>query len=519
MSEPVPLLELRNVSKTFPGVKALQRVELRIHRGEVHALMGENGAGKSTLMKILSGAYIADAGAEVRIEGQPVVIDGPVAAKALGVAVIYQELSLAPNLTVAENIYMGRPLRRRGLIDRAAMQQACAGVLQRLGADFGPAAMVAGLSIAQRQLVEIARAVHFDARILVMDEPTTPLSSHETDRLFALIRQLRADGLAIIYISHRMAEIDELADRVTVLRDGCYAGTLLRDELSQDRLVKMMVGRDLSGFYRKEHQATTAGAVVLAARGLADGRRVRGCSLELRAGEVLGIAGLVGAGRTELARLIFGADARIAGELTLDGRPLHISQPRDAIEAGIVYLTEDRKGQGLFLDMSVHENINVMVCPRDAGAAGVMDRRQAAERTAQAIRRLGIRVASPKVNVGSLSGGNQQKVLLARLLETQPRVLILDEPTRGVDIGAKSEIYKLIDELARRGVAVLVISSELPEVVGICDRVLVMREGQLVGELGSGGTGLDSPITQEAIVALATGAEAPSRAAVDAALA
>jgi ribose transport system ATP-binding protein len=351
--------------------------------------------------------------------------------------------------------------------------------------------------------VEIARAVHFDARILVMDEPTTPLSSHETDRLFALIRQLRTEGLAIIYISHRMAEIDELADRVSVMRDGCYVGTLLREQMTQDVIVKMMVGRDLSSFYRKEHQGGSRGPIVLTARSMADGRRVRGCSLDVHAGEVLGLAGLVGAGRTELARLIFGADRRTAGELELGGHELTIHQPIDAIRSGIVYLTEDRKGQGLFLDLSVHENINVMVCPRDALPGGVMDRKRAAHRSAEAIKRMGVRTPSPKVNVGALSGGNQQKVLLARLLETAPRVLILDEPTRGVDIGAKSEIYRLIDELARSGVAVLVISSDLPEVMGICDRVLVMREGHLVGEVG-GESG--RPLTQEAVVGLATGA-------------
>ncbi len=497
------LLELRRVSKTFPGVKALRDVQLRVHAGEVHALMGENGAGKSTLMKILSGAYLADPGAEILFDGQRVEIDGPLAAKAHGVSVIYQELSLAPNLSVAENIYLGRAVQRAGQVDRAAMARACEAALQRLGADFGPRTLVASLSIAQRQLVEIARALHFDARVLVMDEPTTPLSTHETDRLFALIRQLRAEGLAIIYISHRMAEIDELADRVTVLRDGTYVGTLSRAELSQDRLVKMMVGRDLSGFYVKDH-AQTAPAdapVVLSVRDMSDHRRVRGCSFDLHAGEVLGLAGLVGAGRTELARLVFGADERATGTIHVDGRELDCRGPADAIRAGIVYLTEDRKGQGLFLDMSVHENVNVMANPVDASRGGRLDLARAAARTREAIERLGIRVASPKVNVGALSGGNQQKVLLARLLQVAPRVLILDEPTRGVDIGAKSEIYRLIDALARQGVAVLVISSELPEIVGVCDRVLVMREGHLAGELAG------RAITQEAIVALATGAQ------------
>ena len=502
-----PLLELRGISKSFPGVKALQNVQLSARAGQVHALMGENGAGKSTLMKILSGAYMPDAGAEIRIDGQLAHIDGPLAAKNLGVSVIYQELSLAPNLSVAENIYMGRPLTKSGLVDRAGMTAACASTLQRLGADFGPNTQVQSLSIAQRQLVEIARAVQFDCRILVMDEPTTPLSTHETDRLFALIRKLRAEGLAILYISHRMDEIDELADVVTVLRDGSYVGTLSRQELSRDKLVKMMVGRDLSGFYRKEHQGQHTGDQVLTVRDISDGRRVHGCSLELHAGEVLGLAGLVGAGRTELARLIFGADARTGGQVSLNGSGtvLDIREPLDAIRAGILYLTEDRKGQGLFLDLSVRDNINVMVCPRDAHAVGVMDRRRAGERARDAIAQLSIRVASARVNVGSLSGGNQQKVLLARLLELAPKVLILDEPTRGVDIGAKSEIYRLIDMLARRGVAVLVISSELAEVVGVCDRVIVMREGRLVGEVG-GASGL--AITQENIVALATGATA-----------
>ncbi|SEB22165.1 sugar ABC transporter ATP-binding protein [Variovorax sp. YR216] len=504
MPEGTPhLLELRNISKTFPGVKALQNVQLHANKGLVHALMGENGAGKSTLMKILSGAYMPDAGAEIRIDGKQVNIDGPLAAKALGVSVIYQELSLAPNLTVAENIYMGRPMVKGALVDRAGMAESCTATLKRLGADFGPTTIVESLSIAQRQLVEIARAVHFDCRILVMDEPTTPLSTHETDRLFALIKRLRSEGMAILYISHRMDEIDELADEVTVLRDGTYVGTLERAELSRDKLVKMMVGRDLSGFYRKEHQGQHTGARTLAVRNMADGRRVRGCSLELFAGEVLGLAGLVGAGRTELARLIFGADARTSGDVQMGDNTLKIEQPLDAIRAGILYLTEDRKGEGLFLDLSVRDNINVMVCPLDARGGGVMDGRRAFERARDAIKQLSIRVASPRVNVGSLSGGNQQKVLLARLLELKPKVLILDEPTRGVDIGAKSEIYRLIDELARSGVAVLVISSELAEVVGVCDRVIVMREGQLVGEVG-GDTG--TAITQENIVALATGA-------------
>ncbi|MBF6031037.1 sugar ABC transporter ATP-binding protein [Pseudomonas sp. P115] len=500
-----PLLEMQGISKTFNGLRVLKNVGLKVYPGEIHALMGENGAGKSTLMKILSGAYQADPGGEIRIGGEPVATFDPATAKALGIAVIYQELSLCPNLSVAENIYLGRELRRGWTIDRKGMQAGCIEVLQRLGAEFTPATQVSNLSIAERQLVEIARALHGHARILVMDEPTTPLSSRETDRLFALIKQLRSQGLAIIYISHRMAEIYELSDRVSVLRDGHYIGELTREALSAEVLVKMMVGRDLSGFYKKEHAAYNPGNVVMRVRDMADGKRVRHCSFDLHAGEVLGIAGLVGAGRTELARLIFAADPRTSGTLEVVGKTItQLRTPADAIGAGVVYLTEDRKAQGLFLDMSVADNINVCACVPDAHAGGVLDRGHGAQRSNDAIKSLSIRVASGKVNVGSLSGGNQQKVLLARLLEVKPHVLILDEPTRGVDIGSKSEIYRIINQLALAGVGVVVISSELPEIIGTCDRVLIMREGQLVAEVG-GASG--HVISQERIIDLATGGD------------
>lgn len=499
-----PVLEMRHISKTFPGVKALSDVQLTVWPGEVHALMGENGAGKSTLMKILSGAYQADAGSEIRIGGQPSVIAGPQAARELGVSIIYQELALAPNLTVAENMLLGRETATAGFVDRRAMARECAPILERLGVRFGSGTLVASLSMAERQQVEIARALHAKSRILVMDEPTTSLSSRETEALFALVRQLRADGMAIIYISHRMAEVYELADRVSVLRDGTYVGTLSRAELSAEALVRMMVGRDLSSFYKKEHDAQhSRGPVILSVRDVADDRRVKACSFDLHAGEVLGIAGLVGAGRTELARLIYGADTRASGSVSLDGKDITPKSPEDAIAAGLVYLTEDRKHLGLFLDMTVRENINLGVIARDSRAAGILNLALGRSRSAAAVKALGIRVPTDAVNVGALSGGNQQKVLLSRLLETKPRVLILDEPTRGVDIGAKSEIYRLIDDLARQGVGVIVISSELPEVVGICDRVLVMREGVIAGEVGGPG---HPPITQENIGAIATGA-------------
>ena len=500
----VPILQMRNVSKTFPGVKALNNVQLTVYPAEVHALMGENGAGKSTLMKILSGAYMPDAGAEILIDGKPVHIDGPLTAKAHGISIIYQELALSPNLTVAENIYLGREARRGAAIDRAGMIAGCAEILGNLGATFGPRTLVGDLSIAEQQMVEVARAVHANSRILVMDEPTTALSNRETRRLFDLILRLKASGLAIIYISHRMAEVYELSERVSVLRDGGYVGTLGRAEIKPESIVRMMVGRDLSSFYKKEHRGGSTGRPVLEVRDLGDGKRVKHGSFVLHEGEVLGLAGLVGAGRTELARLIYGAEHRMHGAVTLDGKEVVYRTPGEAIEGGVVYLTEDRKAQGLFLDMTCGDNINLGVIGRDARFGGWMDRARARARSLAAIQSLSIRVTGPEVPVGALSGGNQQKVLLSRLLETQPKVLILDEPTRGVDIGAKSEIYRIIDDLAKGGAAVLVISSELPEVVGIADRVVVMREGETVGEVG-GASGV--PITEETIMALATGVD------------
>jgi ribose transport system ATP-binding protein len=503
----VPRLEMQHVSKRFPGVKALDDVQLKAWGGEVLALMGENGAGKSTLMKILSGAYQAEPGAEILIDRTPVSITDPIAAKRLGIAIIYQELALAPNLTVAENIYLGDEPHRGGRIDRKAMNEGCAPVLERLGAPFKPTTTVSTLSIAEQQMVEIARALHAKSKILVLDEPTTALSLRETERLFALVRQLREDGIALIYISHRMAEVYELADRVAVLRDGTYVGTIGRNELSPERLVRMMVGRDLSTFYKKEHDPHGShGAVILDIRDITDGgRRVHPCSFQLHQGEVLGIAGLVGSGRTELARLIYGADLRAGGEVVLLGNKLAIQAPEDALDAGIAYVTEDRKGLGLFLDLSCGVNINLGVVHRDARQGGILNLRAARDRAQRAFDAMRIRAASPQVLVGSLSGGNQQKVLLSRWLEIGPKVLILDEPTRGVDIGAKSEIYRIIDELAQRNIGIIVISSEMPEIIGICDRVLIMREGRIMGEVG-GPEG--KPITQENIMAYAAGVAA-----------
>jgi ribose transport system ATP-binding protein len=468
--------------------------------------MGENGAGKSTLIKIMSGAYAADPGGEIRIDGAPVVIDSPAAAIAHGIAVIYQELSLSPNLTVAENVYLGREIRKGILVDRRSANDRCRDTLMSLGAGFSPADTVSALSLAERQLVEIARAIHANVRLLVMDEPTAALSLMESERLFALIERLRGRGLAVVYVSHRMAEITRLADRVTVLRDGAVAGAIARADITHESIVRMMVGRDLAGFYKRESRSgpDARDRPFFEVRDIRDGRRVHGCSFGLQRGEILGIAGLVGSGRTELARLIFGATPKTGGQVILNAKPLEIRSPRDAIASGVVYLTEDRKGLGLYLDMSVRDNINTMVLRPDAWFGAVVDFAQSNARARRAIKSLSIRTPNAGTWVRSLSGGNQQKVLLSRLLQTRPQIIILDEPTRGVDIGAKSEIYRVIDELALDGIGIIFISSELPEIIGVAERVLVMRSGRIAGELDPRA---GQPLSQEAIMALATSPE------------
>ncbi len=496
-----PVLEMRGITKTFHGFRALHDVNLTIYPGEVHALMGENGAGKSTLMKILAGAYIADAG-EIRIDGQPVKMTDPGQARDLGIAIIYQELNLAPNLTVAENIFMGSELTKGGtLIDQDGMRHRAAEVMENHDASFDAGDLVSTLSIAEQQQVEIARALKDKSRILVMDEPTAALSDRETLKLFEIVRRLRDEGIAIIYISHRMEEIYALADRVSVIRDGGYIGSLEKHEISAERLVEMMVGRPLQDLYEHKRQITS-GPVVLEVTNLSDGHKVKPASFQLHAGEIVGLAGLVGAGRTEIARLIFGADRRTSGEIKLEGRSLNISTPDDAIKAGIAYVPEDRKDLGLFLEISSGENITMNVLGRES-TAGIINSKPLFNIVADAINNLAIRLASPSIRAMDLSGGNQQKLLLARWLAINPKVLLLDEPTRGVDIGAKSEIYRIISDLAAKGVAILMISSELPEIVGMSDRVLIMRAGRLVGEVG-GSTG--EKITQENIMAYATGA-------------
>ena len=453
-----PILEMRNISKTFHTVKALRNVSFSVRAGELHALMGENGAGKSTLIKVLSGAYPPDPGGEILIDGAPVATGDPIAARANGVAVIYQELSLAPNLTVSENIFLGNEPSRLGIPDRAQIAERSRAVLEKLGLPFSARTRVSSLSLGERQMVEIARALTTNARIIVMDEPTTSLTSRETEKLFGVIAALKAQGIAIIYISHRMEEVYQLADRVTVLRDAGYVGTLDRSELSAARLVSMMVGRDLSGFYKKDHVTAVHGEkkVALSVRNLSGGDLVRDCSFDLHRGEVLGLSGLVGSGRTEAARIIYGADPR-CGRRDPDRRQARRDQVAERRDGDGPPLSDGRPEVARPLPR--HEHLGQH---QHRGHAGRRLRRRrdatsaaAARRADDAFSALSIRARSPLVTAGALSGGNQQKVLLARLLELKPSILLLDEPTRGVDVGAKSEIYRLIDELAKRDIAIL----------------------------------------------------------------
>ncbi len=491
-----PVLQMTGVDKSFGATRALSGVQLTAHAGEIHALMGENGAGKSTLMKILSGVYQPDAG-EIRIAGAAVRLDNPAASRAMGISLIYQELAVAPHMSVAENVFMGsEPRSRFGFSDRGAMLRRTDEVLRQLGARFRASDRAGALSIAEQQQVEIARALIHQGRVLIMDEPTAALSDREAEHLFSVVRKLRDEGMAIIYISHRMSEVYALADRVTVLRDGQYVGEIERESIDSKRLVQMMVGRPLDDFYQHERRERSGREPVLRVADVGGGK-VRPASFTIARGEVLGLAGLVGAGRTELARLIFGADARSSGTIQLEGKVIDIANPRAAMQAGIGYVPEDRKSLGLFLQLGVRENTILNVVGRHT-RFGLVDHRALKARAKVAVARLGVKTSHLELPVGRLSGGNQQKVLLARWLEIGPKVLILDEPTRGVDIGAKSEIYQLIHALAESGVGVIVISSELPEIIGICDRVLVMREGAITGELSG-----DS-ITQENIMRLAT---------------
>ncbi len=498
-----PLLALRGISKAFPGVQALDGVDFELRAGEVTALVGENGAGKSTLLKILGGVVQADAG-EIVLRGEPVEISDPRRAEKLNIAVIHQELNLAEQLSVAENVFVAHePRTRLGFVDFARMRadtRTLLEALQTTGVD--PGTEVGRLNLARRQMVEIAKALALDAEILVMDEPTSALSASEVSVLLRLIGRLRDRGVAVVYVSHRLAEVFAVADRITVLRDGRLVGVRERAASDPDEIVGMMVGRKLEEFY-DEAERTTPGETVLEVRGLRRRPSPRTVALHdvsftVRAGEILGVAGLVGAGRSEVARAMFGVDRVDACELLVKGRAVRPTSPRAVIAAGIGFMPEDRKLQGLFLDLAVRSNVSAASTGR-LSRRGFIRARADREMAADAVERLSIRVSSVERPVRGLSGGNQQKVVLAKWLALDPEVLILDEPTRGVDIGAKAEIYRLIRRLVARGVAVVMISSELPEILELSDRVLVMREGAMAGELAR------TEADERGIMALATG--------------
>jgi ABC-type sugar transport system ATPase subunit len=490
------LIELKGITKSFPGVKSLDAVDFSARAGEVHALLGENGAGKSTLIKTIAGAYAPDAGT-IRVDGAERRWSGPRDAKMAGIHVIYQELVLFPELSVAENIFIGEePRNRLGLIDHPRLRAHAREILARLGHDLDPDLPVRTLSVADQQMVEIAKALVGKVKLLVLDEPTAVISGREAELLFERVRRLRDEGVCVIYISHRLEEIFALADRVTVLKDGRLVGTRAVAEITRDDLVAMMVGRQLADIYPPKRLPKEQRAPVLSVRSLAAAPRVRDVSFDLFPGEILGLAGLVGSGRSETAHAIFGSLGRDAGSVVLDGADLPAGRPAGSIARGLGLLTEDRKGEGLLLQLDAAANITAPTL--DAFRSGPFLQREAEIAAArQEIARFRIAVPGPRAGVSHLSGGNQQKILIGRWARACRKVLILDEPTRGVDVGAKVEIYRIVHELAASGVGVLVISSELPEVIGLCERVLVMKEGAIAGTLAG------ADIDERAIMRLA----------------
>jgi len=487
---------MRGIEKSFPGVRALKGIDLALRQGEVLALLGENGAGKSTLIKILGGAQLPDAGV-IEIDGRPVRIATPHDAQRAGIGIIYQEFNLVPALTARENLFLGQEGGWASLIQAGEERRRAQALFERLGVAVDIDSPCRELTVGQQQVVEIAKALLLNARIIVMDEPSAALTLKEVDHLFSIVRELRSQGIGVIYISHRLDEIFAIADRVMVLRDGEHAGTQPIESLTRDRLIELMVGRKLADEFPKRQ--CEIGPERLVVRQLRRGNVVRDVSLSIRRGEVLGLTGLVGAGRTETARLIFGADRREAGSIALDGKVLSIRHPREAIAAGICLLTEDRKAQGLVLSQSVQENFGLPNLARFSRLGWIRER---AERNALEayVGSLQIKLSEREQAAATLSGGNQQKVVLAKWLERNAEVLIFDEPTRGIDVGAKYEIYLLINRLAAAGKAILMISSELPEILGMSDRILVMHQGKVTGEIR------DVPAaTQEDVLRLAIG--------------
>jgi len=492
------LLRMSGIAKRFAGVHALKGVNFELESGEVHALLGENGAGKSTLMKILAGIYPVDEG-EIFIEESKAAIHSVKDAQALGISIIHQEISLVPHLSIAENIFLGKePVTKTGWIDWKKMNEEAQKSLQRFGLDLSPAMPVKKLTVAQQQMIEIIKAVSFRAKIIVMDEPTSSLTEKEVEFLFQTIGHLKEQGVGIVYISHRMNELFAITDRITVLRDGILIGTVKTKETTTDQLISMMVGRELTQYYIKDTVPESGGECVLSVHNLSKKGVLNGVSFELKKGEILGFAGLVGAGRSELMKCIFGLDSFDQGEIRIGGNPVIIRNPNDAIKHGIAYVTENRKEEGLFLIRSVQYNITIKLLDKFIKWFRVNAQFEN-RKTRQYIQELSIKTPNPEQEVRNLSGGNQQKVLISRWLATNPRVLILDEPTRGVDVGAKAEIYAIMNRLVKEGVSIIMISSELPEVINMSDRIAVMYKGGIRTMLSR------AEFSQETIMHYATG--------------
>lgn len=493
------MIQMSGISKAFSGNVVLNKVEFELHDGEIHALMGENGAGKSTLMKILSGIYEKDAGS-VKVDGKQVEFTSPKDAEGMGIAVIHQELNILPDLTVAENLFLGKEKTYGpfGILRKKEMQEEARALLAKLGLEIDPRTRAGDLSVGKQQIIEIAKAIACDAKYIIMDEPTAALTDREIETLFQTVRELKEKGISFVYISHRMEEIFAICDRITILRDGTYVGVREIPKTTFDEIVAMMVGRELGE--RFPSRKAVIREVKLQVNNLSSAGAFENVSFTLRKGEILGVAGLMGAGRTEVAQALFGYRNTTAGEISIDGKPVKINSPIDAMKYKMGFVTEDRKTEGLILDFSVKDNI--MLANLEKGAkSGVIVPRLENDLAAKYIEQLRIRTSSAAQSAKSLSGGNQQKVVIAKWLGTNPQILILDEPTRGVDIGAKKEIYQIMNQLAEAGVSILMISSELPEIIGMADRVIVMHEGKITGMLAK------KDMTQEKIMHYATGGD------------
>lgn len=495
---PNAIVEMKSISKAFPGVQALLDCNLEVRKGEVHALLGENGAGKSTLMKILTGIYEADSG-EIFFEGEKVSVNSVLDARSLGITMIHQELNLLSNLTIAQNIFIGKEQKKHGIfLDEKGIIEKTSALLEKVNLHVSPTTSVSELTIAQQQMVEIAKAISYNSKLIIMDEPTSPLSSNEIDSLFSIIREMKENGISIVYISHRMDEIKRICDRATILRDGQYITTVDVDKTPLEDIISAMVGRKIAYIRNQRDKSKISESAALSVENLNWGKRVRDVSFSVKKGEILGFAGLIGAGRTETARLIFGAERPHSGNIYVNGKKVKIQSPHDAVKHGICYLSEDRKQYGLITEMSVKDNITIASLERLCKKLGFIDQKKCSQVATEYSTKL--KVKTPEMNslVKSLSGGNQQKIVVAKWLLRDTDVLIFDEPTRGIDIGAKDEICDLLVELADMGKAVIMISSEMQEILRVCDRIIVMHEGKVTGELDA------DEATQEDILRLAS---------------